>query len=264
MNYLTEIKLFYDWLETHSLSDSAVAMWHGLMFIANRAGWKENLTVSMEALRLRTQIPRTSIYRVREQLEDAGLIKVIPQGGRSCPIYILQSFELQLASQGGTQNATQSDNRDGFESQGGTQTASINKTKQDVDVIQKKQTKKKKESEVDEWVAALESPWQELMRIWFEYKKSRKEAYGTVMGAKSCLTKLRNLSGNNPQTAQAIIEQSMANNWAGLFPLSGQGARGHPTAPATGQRIGQIMQPDSEEHRSAILQKFKNGVSNPK
>ena len=117
---------------------------------------------------------------------------------------------------------------------------------------------------MDEWVAALESPWQELMRIWFEYKKSRKETYSTVMGAKSCLTKLRNLAGNNPQTAQAIIEQSMANNWAGLFPLSGQSARGHPAAPATGQHIGQIMQPDSEEHRSAILQKFKNGVSNPK
>ena len=151
-----------------------------------------------------------------------------------------------------------------FAFQNGKQSASINKTKQDVDVSQKKQTKKKKESEVDEWVAALESPWQELMRIWFEYKKSRKETYSTVMGAKSCLTKLRNLAGNNPQTAQAIIEQSMANNWAGLFPLSGQGARGHPTAPATGQRIGQIMQPDSDEHRSAILQKFKNGVSNPK
>ena len=81
MNYLTEIKMFYDWLETHTLSDSAVAMWHGLMFIANRAGWQENLTVSMESLRLRTQIPRSSIYRVREQLEEAGLIKVIQQGG---------------------------------------------------------------------------------------------------------------------------------------------------------------------------------------
>ena len=91
MNYLTEIKLFYDWLETHTLSDSAVAMWHGLMFIANRAGWQENLTVSMESLRLRTQIPRSSIYRVREQLEEAGLIKVIQQGGRNCPVYVPQS-----------------------------------------------------------------------------------------------------------------------------------------------------------------------------
>lgn len=274
MNYLTEIKMFYDWLETHTLSDSAVAMWHGLMFIANRAGWQENLTVSMESLRLRTQIPRSSIYRVREQLEEAGLIKVIQQGGRNCPVYVLQSFESQLASQFETQSAnrtavesqdeshsgTQTANREGFESHSGTQTANINKTKQDVNV--KKQTKKKKVSEVDEWVAGLESPWQELMRIWFEYKKSRKEAYATVMGAKSCLTKLRNLSGNNPQTAQAVIEQSMANNWAGLFPVKdAAAARGHPpSAPATGQRIGQILQPQTEEHRQSILEKFRSGI----
>ena len=88
-------------------------------------------------------------------------------GGRSCATYRLLSFESHFAFQNGKQSA------------------SINKTKQDVNVSEKKQTKKKKSSEVDEWVTALESPWQELMRIWFEYKKSRKEAYGTVMGAKS-------------------------------------------------------------------------------
>ena len=80
------------------------------------------------------------------------------------------------------------------------------------------------------------------------------------MGAKSCLTKLRNLAGGNPQTAQAIIEQSMANNWAGLFPLSGQRARGHPSVPATGQRLGQILQPESEEHKNSILEKFRQGI----
>ena len=271
MNYLTEIKLFYDWLETHPLTPSAIALWHGLMFMANRAGWEEVITIPLSALEMRTGIPATTLYRIRQQLQDARLIEVISPGGRACAAYRILSFESRFAFQSGKQNERQMEDKsaDGRESsefafQNGKQSASITKTKQDVDVSQKKQTKKKKESEVDEWVAALESPWQELMRIWFEYKKSRKEAYGTVMGAKSCLTKLRNLAGNNPQTAQAIIEQSMANNWAGLFPLSGQGARGHPTAPATGQRIGQIMQPDSEEHRSAILQKFKNGVSNPK
>ena len=271
MNYLTEIKLFYDWLETHPLTPSAIALWHGLMFMANRAGWEEVITIPLSALEMRTGIPATTLYRIRQQLQDARLIEVISPGGRACAAYRILSFESRFAFQNGKQNERQMEDKSAderesseFAFQNGKQSASINKTKQDVDVSQKKQTKKKKESEVDEWVVTLESPWQELMRIWFEYKKSRKETYSTVMGAKSCLTKLRNLAGNNPQTAQAIIEQSMANNWAGLFPLSGQSARGHPAAPATGQRIGQIMQPDSEEHRSAILQKFKNGVSNPK
>ena len=99
------------------------------------------------------------------------------------------------------------------------------------------------------------------MRIWLEYKRSRKETYASQMGANACLKKLRELSGNSPELAQKIVEQSIANNWAGLFPSKEQTARGHPAAPATGQRIGQIMQPDSEEHRNSILQKFKDGVN---
>ena len=108
----------------------------------------------------------------------------------------------------------------------------------------------------------VEFPWDELMRMWLEYKKARNEAYTSEIGTKACLTKLKKLSGNFPQSAQAIIEQSMANNWAGLFPLSAQTSRGRPPGsgslvPATGQRIGQILQPETEEHRNAILDKFK-------
>ncbi len=111
-------------------------------------------------------------------------------------------------------------------------------------------------------MAALESPWKELMRIWLEYKRSRKETYASQMGANACLKKLKELSGGSPEVAQQIIEQSMASNWAGLFPVkSVPGTRGHPVSPATGQRIGQIMQPETEEHRNSILQKFKDGVN---
>lgn len=39
MNYLTEIKLFYDWLETHPMTPSAIALWHGLISLPiGRAG----------------------------------------------------------------------------------------------------------------------------------------------------------------------------------------------------------------------------------
>ena len=268
MNYLTEIKLFYDWLETHPLTPSAIALWHGLMFMANRAGWEEVITIPLSVLESRTGIPATTLYRIRKQLQDARLIEVESPGGRSCAAYRILSFESRFAFQNGKQNESQTEDKSEaeresseFAFQNGKQNASINKTKQDVNVNQKKQEKKKKVSEIDEWVNALESPWRELMRLWLEYKKARKDAYNTVAGAKMCLTKLRNMSGNDPHTAQEIIERSMANNWAGLFPLSGQSARGHPpNAPATGQRIGQILQPETEEHRQSILEKFRSGI----
>ena len=36
MNYLAEIRHFYDWLETESLPSNAIVLWHALMFTANR------------------------------------------------------------------------------------------------------------------------------------------------------------------------------------------------------------------------------------
>lgn len=60
------------------------------------------------------------------------------------------------------------------------------------------------------------------MRQWLDYKSARKETYKTEVGARKYLTMLQNLSGNNPQTAQLIIDKSIACNYAGLFSLKQQ------------------------------------------
>ena len=58
-----------------------------------------------------------------------------------------------------------------------------------------------------------------IIQEWLEYKKQRKETYKSERSVKVCYNNLLKLSGNDPQTAKEIIYQSMANNWAGLFPL---------------------------------------------
>ena len=83
--------------------------------------------------------------------------------------------------------------------------------------------------------------------------------YKTEMGAKKCLTMLRNLSGENAEVAQQIIDQSMANNWAGLFALREGQARGHPpNGRQYGQRIGQIIHSDDEQKRQRYIDKLRN------
>lgn len=59
----------------------------------------------------------------------------------------------------------------------------------------------------------------EPFKQWLEYKSGRKESYKTEKSIEACYKRLVKLSGNNPETASRIIEQSMANNWAGLFEL---------------------------------------------
>jgi len=61
--------------------------------------------------------------------------------------------------------------------------------------------------------------YNELFSLWLEYKRQRRESYKSEMSLKICYNKLVKLSGNNPDIALAIVEQSIANNWAGLFEL---------------------------------------------
>ena len=290
MNYLTEIRLFYDWLETHHLSPSSIALWHGLMYIANRAGWEESLCIPISRIENRTQLSRTSIYRERQRLQEAGLLRYIEREGRLSSVYYLQSFETRFVCQSGTQADTQSTNAENFVSQdmsqigtqSGTQVGTIyklNETKQrdniftsleepQGDIASKvkrekssapKEKKRKPNFNATSWLESLEEPWKEIMMLWFDYKVSRREEYKTELGARKCLSLIRRLSSNNADTAQKIIDQSMANNWAGIFALRDGLARGHPPdGRQYGQRIGQIIQSDDDQKRQRYIDKLKN------
>ena len=58
----------------------------------------------------------------------------------------------------------------------------------------------------------------EPVETWLAYKKEKEKMYKPI-GFKNFYKKLCELSGNNPQVAMTIIEQSMANNYEGIFPL---------------------------------------------
>ena len=58
--------------------------------------------------------------------------------------------------------------------------------------------------------------------MWLEYKKQRGQTYKGQMSIERMKTKHRNLSGGNIETAKAIIDEAMANNWSGFFALKDQ------------------------------------------
>lgn len=73
----------------------------------------------------------------------------------------------------------------------------------------------KKENALPEYVS---TDFADVLREWLAYKKERGESY-KPRGLKSCYSKLVTLSGSDPTRARAIIEQSMSNNYSGLFKL---------------------------------------------
>lgn len=136
MNYLSELLAFDNWLETSELSSSAIALWFAIMQTANKAGWKNPLTIPISTLEVKSGMERSSVYRARNRLKQAGLIDFRERGGKRCSEYTINSLVCQYATQSGTLPDTLSETQ--ADTQSGTQTDTIpkqDKTKQDIPPI---------------------------------------------------------------------------------------------------------------------------------
>ena len=70
----------------------------------------------------------------------------------------------------------------------------------------------------------VEEEYKDIFIYWLNYKKEKGQPYKQT-GAEACYRKLLTLSGGDKQMMIAIIEQSMSNNWAGIFELKNNGNR---------------------------------------
>ena len=75
---------------------------------------------------------------------------------------------------------------------------------------------KPKKTELD--ISIVAPNMVEPVETWLAYKREKSQSYKPT-GFKTFYKKLYELSENNPQVAMAIIEQSMQNNYAGIFPI---------------------------------------------
>lgn len=62
--------------------------------------------------------------------------------------------------------------------------------------------------------------FEEVLKKWIDYKKSRKESYKNQQSIDALAKRLYTFSGGDKSIAEEIINQSMANNWAGIFQLN--------------------------------------------
>jgi DnaD/phage-associated family protein len=136
VDYTKEINAFFDWLETNTLTDSAIVLWHALMHTCNRAGWPDEFAVAISTLSNKTGLKKDAINRARHRLQQTGRIDFQSRAGQQSAIYKILPFhvEAQKTSQSKQNidcdviNDTKRDaNRAQSDAQSATQTASINK-----------------------------------------------------------------------------------------------------------------------------------------
>ena len=68
----------------------------------------------------------------------------------------------------------------------------------------------------------VEVPFKDIFFRWLTYKKNKNQKYKDEDSLKTLYKKLKEYSSNDPDIAKDVIEQSISNNWAGLFPLKEQ------------------------------------------
>ena len=91
LNYIKEINAFYDWLETNSISSSSIVLWHSLMSINNKTGWKPEFTVAISTLEIKTSLTKKTIERARNNLKTVGLIDWKSRKGNQSAVYKMVS-----------------------------------------------------------------------------------------------------------------------------------------------------------------------------
>lgn len=77
---------------------------------------------------------------------------------------------------------------------------------------------KYKETKIKNLIKKDDDPWQDLFNQWYLYKKEKGQTY-KPRGRNTFEAHLVEISKNNIDTAKQIINQSIANNYAGIWPL---------------------------------------------
>ena len=82
MNYIYQIRAFYDQLPNMQLSSGQIALWHALMDLCNRSGWALWFGAESRALEAKCRLSREGLYKARAGLKKAGLLEFECHRGR--------------------------------------------------------------------------------------------------------------------------------------------------------------------------------------
>ena len=110
MDYLKEIKAFYNLAELNLLSTGQIALWHALIYINNTCFWQQWFTVPNSKLQLLTGLSRQAILKNRNKLKQIGVLDFRENGTRATR-YMLKSCQASCLD--GCRDGCQSSCQDG-------------------------------------------------------------------------------------------------------------------------------------------------------
>ena len=212
MNYLAELKAFYDKLELNPQPNTVIALWHALMSIANKAGWPDTFTVASSVLGLRSGLNASALKRARNKLATDGFIDWKPRGGNQSAQYHIKSLVVQNRHEFEPQYEPQYEPQ--CEPQSEPQSEPINKHK-----LKPKQKPKQNNPPISPAVhfdnVELENAFQEFLTM----RKNIKKPISTQQAITRMINRIEKLSGGDDDLAIKIINQSTDHCWQDVYAL---------------------------------------------
>ena len=217
MNYLAELKAFYDRLELNPQPNTVIALWHALMSIANKAGWPDTFTVASSVLGLRSGLNASALKRARNKLATDGFIDWKPRGGNQSAQYHIKSLVVQNRHENEPQYEPQYEPQ--CEPQSEPQSEPINKHK-----LKPKQKPKQNNPPISPAVhfdnVELENAFQEFLTM----RKNIKKPISTQQAITRMINRIEKLSGGDDDLAIKIINQSTDHCWQDVYALKDAGS----------------------------------------
>jgi hypothetical protein len=217
MNYLAELKAFYDKLELNPQPNTVIALWHALMSIANKAGWPDTFTVASSVLGLRSGLNASALKRARNKLATDGFIDWKPRGGNQSAQYHIKSLVVQNRHEFEPQYEPQYEPQ--CEPQSEPQSEPINKHK-----LKPKQKPKQNNPPISPAVhfdnVELENAFQEFLTM----RKNIKKPISTQQAITRMINRIEKLSGGDDDLAIKIINQSTDHCWQDVYALKDAGS----------------------------------------
>ncbi len=213
MSYIDLIKAFEKWLETNYLPSSSQLLWYKLIYLFNKCGWSEWITVDNRRLMCSMQIESEKTFiRCRDKLIEGKFFEY-RKGKKGCPNqYKINTvnFTVQMTVET-TVNMTVKK---------GVETTDINRLKNN-----------KKENKKEEWKPSFD----ELIENYTNNESLRKELKNhlAIRKKNGSLTNrsielgFENLNsltkgytnGEAENRKIEIVRQSIANGWGGFFEI---------------------------------------------
>ena len=190
------------------------ALFYELVAICNGEDWRDVFDCSNIELCFALNVNEKTLIKARESLINAGLIYY--KSGKNKRIISSYSFVKEFKT---TVTTTVNFTANQTANKGANQTANDTGDSTDYNKLKQKPNRNilSKVSHGD--FDFISNEFLETFTLWLEYKKDRRENYKSEKSLKACYNKLVKLSKGNPAVASQIVDESIANNWAGFFEL---------------------------------------------